>query len=910
MHLDPDRWQRAQALFHAALELAPGDRTDFLAVACGADGELRAQVEALLAGDARSAEGGTPTGALLPDGLLAGGLPGAARALLGAAAALPERVGPYRLTRLLGRGGMGEVHLGERDDTGGVAAIKFLRDAPLSPTRRERFALEQRTLASLDHPSIARLYDADVLPDGTPYFVMEYVDGLPLTEYLAFWNSSLTERLRVFRAVCEAVQAAHRQAVIHRDLKPSNILVRADGTLKLLDFGIAKQLDDPAEVPDAGPGGAGDRTRTLLPLMTPAYAAPEQLRGEPTGIYTDVYALGVLLYEILTGRQPLDLQGLTPGEVETAVSHQAPPRPSQMRAGAGGGRLLSASRGAWAELDVLCLTAMHKDPQRRYSTVQGLIRDLDNFLGGEPLDARPDTLGYRAAKFVRRNARGVAAAVVVVLAGAATVAFYTARLSAARTAALAEAERSGRIQGFMMELFQGGDPAAGPADTLRVLTLIERGVQEAAALEAEPAVQAELLATLGGLLQRMGSLERADSLLARALTLRRSLAGGGGREGGPGAAADVAKSLVALATLRVDQARLEEAEALARQGMATASGLPRDHPAALEARTTLGRVLQEVGRYDEAVPVLEEAVRGYAARAEPGPEYPAALTELANTHFYAGRYDASDSLNRVALAAYRERYGARHPTVGDGLINLGAVQFQRGRYREAEARYREGLAILLAHYGADHPETASARTMLARALNYQERPQEALEHLSLALGTQLRLLGPVHRDVASTRNELGLVALAAGDLELAESSFREMADIYDRIYDAPHWFMGIARSNLGAVYLEAERWPEAEARFREAAELFAATLAPEDLNTGVARIKLGRALLRQERWREAAAESRAGYDIVSPLTEPSVSWLQSARADLAEAHRALGDEAEARRWEAEAERVRAEAERG
>ena len=877
MQLDPRTWERAQSLFHAALDLPEEERLPFLRGECAGNPHLLAAVQALLEGDRQSS------------GVLDRDLSRVAGDLLDDDPLPYEFVGPYRLSRVLGRGGMGVVYLGVREDTGGTAAIKILRDAGLSPARRERFAGEQRAMASLRHPSIAQLYDADVLPNGTPFFVMEYVDGLPLTDYCRFWDSPLRERLEIYRRVCEAVQAAHQQAIVHRDLKPSNILVKPDGTLKLLDFGIAKQLDEP--------GAVTDPTQTVLRFMTPAYAAPEQVLGRPTGIYTDIYALGVLLYELLTDRKPLDLSDKTPGEVERAIAEEEPRRPSQAGGGRGKDPLVVASRGEWSDLDVMCMTAMHKDSERRYRTVQGLIRDIDHFLRSEPLDAQADSLGYRLGKFLRRNLRSVAGALAVLLAGLALVAFYTTRLTNARDQAVAEAERTRRIQDFMLNLFQGGEESVGPADTLRVITLMERGVQEAGLLAGEPEVQAELYHTLGGLYQQLGSLNRADTLLGRALERRRAVFGGESPE--------AAGSLVALGGLRLRQARLQEAEALVREGVRMASTtLPPEHPLVLEAKTALGRVLQEKGDYPGAVAILEEVVAAYRDTGDRTPELAGAMGDLANTHFYAGNYEASDSLNRMSLAMDRELYGPGHPNVADGLINLGAVQFQWGRYAEAEDRYRQALEIMEAYHGEEHPETASALTLLGRALNYQGETREALGHLKRARQIQLRVFGPVHRDVASTENDIGLIALAEGDLALARDSFRRMTEIYDSIYAEPHWFQGIARSNLGAVHLEAGRYARAEERFREAVEVFLTTLSPGDMNTAIARIKLGRALLRQGRWGEAEEASRAGYDALVEITDPGVSWLQAARSDLAEAYEALERPEEARRYREEAERYR------
>src|SRR6202166_916229 len=311
--MDSARWQRIQSLFHDAAGVPQGEQRVFLEAACG-DEELIVEVLAMLDQDANGHSLLDQNIADLAEETLANAIP---------ASLILKEFGPYQILKLLGEGGMGVVYLAEREDLKSLVAIKVLRDAWLSPARRERFASEQRTLAQLNHPSIARLYDADTLDDGTPWFVMEYVEGIPLTEYCSQHACSIEERLQLFRAVCEAVQYAHQHAVIHRDLKPSNILVKPDGTIRLLDFGIAKQVAS-LEIPL----GKSDQTMTGLRLMTPAYAAPEQIRGDRVGIHTDVYALGVILYELLAGELPFDLSRLTPGEAEAMIVGQDPERPS------------------------------------------------------------------------------------------------------------------------------------------------------------------------------------------------------------------------------------------------------------------------------------------------------------------------------------------------------------------------------------------------------------------------------------------------------------------------------------------------------------------------------------------------------------------------------------------------------
>jgi len=373
--MDGARWDRIQCIFHRAADLPKNEQSFFVSDACDGDTELMADVIAMLEEDARAS--------LLDDTVAQ-----VANGILGNTIPTPLReFGPYRIMRVLGEGGMGVVYLAERSDLGSLAAIKILRDAWLSPARRQRFAAEQRTLAKLNHPSIARLYDADTLPDGTPWFVMEYVEGSPLNQYCHEHGSPIEERLRLVRAVCEAVQYAHGHGVIHRDLKPSNILVKADGSLRLLDFGIAKQLQD-API---------DQTRTGLRLLTPAYAAPEQVRGEATNVQTDIYSLGVILYELIAGRLPFDLSHKTAAEAAEIVVTQNPEK----------------ACGLSRDLKVMCQTAMHREPGRRYTSADALIRDIDHYLKQEPLEARADSAVYKLVKYLRRNWQVAAAAAVM-----------------------------------------------------------------------------------------------------------------------------------------------------------------------------------------------------------------------------------------------------------------------------------------------------------------------------------------------------------------------------------------------------------------------------------------------------------------------------------------------------------------
>jgi len=870
--MERTRWEQIQALFHDTADKPPDERLPYLTAVAGGDRGLIDEVLAMLEEDVSAS--------LLLDRDIA--------QVAGRVLAQPENTdliqqefGPYKLRELLGEGGMGVVYLAERQDLGSLAAIKILRDAWMSPARRERFAIEQRTLAQLNHPYIARLYDADTLPDGTPWFAMEYVDGLPLTEFCRVRNCSIAERLRLFRAVCEAVDHAHRHAILHRDIKPSNILVTEDGAVRLLDFGIAKQLEADTD--------SLAHTRTAVRFMTPAYAAPEQIRGQSASIQTEVYALGEIFYELLAGRPAFEPAGKSLGEFERMILEQEPERPSVVR-GAG----LRAGKAEWADLDVLCAAAMHRDPARRYRSVEALIRDLDHYFKGEPLESRPDTLAYRLAKFTRRHAAAVIASAVVLLTVASLVVFFVVRLTEARNTALLQAARTKRIQSFMFSLFNGGDKDAGPAEDLRVVALVDRGVEEAQALQTEPAVQAELYQTLGVLYQNLGKLDQADSLLRQALDQRAALLRRKAPDVGP---VDVAESRIALALLRSDQARLDESEQLARAGLdVIRHDLPAANPAVLKAETAYSKVLEVRGQYAKAIAFLEQALKAREISRADSPEFADALSELASNHFYAGHYDTCETLFNRVLTMHRRFYGNGHPKVAEDLIDLGATQMERGHYQDSEKYDREAVAINEKFYGPDHPETASALTQLGRSLYYEKRYDEAGILLRRALAIQERVRGPVHPAVASALNELGNIASTSGHYVDAEAAFQRMVDIYRAVYHDHHYLIGTAQSNLATVYIREKQYARAEALYREAIRRFTETLPPNHTSIGIARIKLGRALLLQNRYHEAELESLAGYGILKPQMSASTSWMVNARKDLRTIYTELGQPDRAREF--------------
>jgi serine/threonine protein kinase len=888
--MESSRWKRIQELFHAVADLPREEQRQAVQSTCGGDEGLCADVLALLDEDARASsplEAGVAR--VASDVLDVAGIP-----------PLVAELAAYRIERVLGEGGMGLVYLAERKDLGRLVALKVLRDAWLSPARRERFASEQRTLAQLDHPSIARLYESGVLADGTPYFVMEYVDGEPITDHCSRRAANLSERLRLFRALCEAVQSAHAHAVIHRDIKPSNVLVKRDLSLRLLDFGIAKQL----ESMDA----LASQTRTGVRLMTPAYASPEQFRGDRVGIQTDIYSLGVVLYQLLAGKLPYDLGACTPAMAERLILERDPEKPSlAARTTAAGGL---AGKAAWADLDVLVLTAMHKDPARRYRSADALIRDLDNFSRSEPLDARGDTVRYRLSKFLARNRRGIAVTAFALALAAALAIFFTVRLARARDDAVAEAARAEHVQAFMLNLLEGGETESGPASDLRVLTILERGAKEAAALGAEPQTQAALYVTLGGMYEKLGQYDRADEMLQRGLERHRSLRG----------AADpvVGEDLVALGLLRMDQAKMDEAVRLVREGTGLVRrGLPREHPAVARSLMALAKVLLAHNLHLEASQVAKEAVELRSRPSVSVLDRAAALAQLADVERAGSGFDAVQ-LNEQVIDLYQSQLGSHHPLIADRHAALAAQYVELGRPEEGLRHNRLALEIVEAWYGPDHTRTATALTALAVAMGggvLMKRSQgkddylaEAEPMLHRALAIQERVHGPVHPAVAEVVYALGLLALHRGRYDEAIDYLVRTEEIERKTVGELHTDYAVTVLVQGAVNLVRGNYARAEELLRRADAIYAAAARSSGNHAegdGTGQFYWGTAMLGQGKLKEAEAASLAAYEIFKRRGVFLSGLLPDVRANLAAIYDGLGEPQKAARFRAELEAAKA-----
>ena len=854
----PDRAQ-VEEIFLEALELSADERAALLDERCAGSAALRGEVESLLA--ALDAPG------LVPE--LAETRPFGGR--------YPERMGPYRIVRPLGEGGMGVVLLAIREGEGfeQTVALKLIRGSFVDPMLARRLEEERRILALLEHPGIARLVDGGVTPDGHPFYAMEYVRGEDILAYCDTRQLPIEERLVLFAQVCEAVHHAHQQLVVHRDLKPSNILVTPEGAPKLLDFGIAKNLEAlaPAE--------------QTAPWITPAYASPEQVSGGPVSTLSDVYALGVLLCEILAGGRPYETSTNSPVELARIIGQEPPRRPSEVVAKGPAGaadeaparldpveiarrrrttpqRLAKVLRG---DLDLIALKALAKEPHRRYESAWALGDDVRRFLGARPIQARPDTPGYLVSRFVRRHRALVVAAAVVVLAlvgGAGGIAWQARKTASARDLARTEATRAQQVTALMTDIFRLGDPTQALGDTIGVRQVLEEGARRVdETMGDDPVLQATLFLELARIYRNLGIPSEAQRLGARAVALRAE------HEAGTLAYADALgfQGLALRDGGHADEAvtRLEEAIAL-RDSLRMA---PDTVLANLLAG--LGWEVRTRGEYERAGSLFTRALEIQRdALSEDNPEVATTMLGLAATFHDQGSFDEAEDLFRSALAGGG---GRATPVAATALVNLGMVRRLRQQYREAEPLVRAALDMRLSLFDDEHPDVLEAREQYAICLAALGRFREAEPLVAGVLETSIRTLGEEHERTRGAREALGVLDMDVGRYDLAAARLDSVVAAKQRARGQDHPGVVYSLTAVGDALLGGGRLEEAACRYQESLDMGARLGGNEGVYGALARNGLARiALARRD---------------VAKADSLSVAALAMARASLREGHRYL-----------------------
>ena len=857
-----DRRIRADKLFAAALDLSPKKRPAYLDRACQGDGELRALVERLIAGaeieETQLMPGGGIQGPLwdgLMDDVLSGEDDGEPEPVTDDTTPVGTVLGSYRLVREIGRGGMAVVYLAERADGQfrQQVALKRIQQGIDTDEAIQRFDQERQILALAHHPHIAQLLDGGVGPKGRPYFVMEYVDGRPIDRYCDEERLSVTERLGLFLQVARAVSYAHRNLVVHRDIKPSNILVTDDGHAKLLDFGIAKVLSA-----EAAPGAA-PVTRTHGLLMTPIYASPEQVRGQPVTTASDTYQLGLLLYQLLTGRWPYHLAEHQPIAVIRAICEDEPTRPSTALAGTvaapsnddppatpeaiGEARRTSAmrlKRQLAGDLDNIALMALRKEPERRYGAVAQMIDDVESYLAGRPISARGDNFAYRMGKLVQRHKAAFTTAAAALVLLTALAVFYTFQLARERDRAQLSAAEAGQVADFLSSLFEVSAPTRSKGESITARQLLDRGATRIEdELADQPRLRAAMMTRMGNVYRELALYEEARPLLEHAVALRREAPGPDRLE--------LAESLLELARLREEEGEHADAQDLYEQTLAIRElALGPDDAQVATVLNGLGRVLELQGAFEQARRYHQRALGLLESTLGPDhPEVGRSLLGLGKVHKGTREFEEAKALLSRTLEIFEASYEENHPYIADTRVSLASVLRFTDGPAAARTQYELALPLLERVYGPDHPAVASALDQLGRLLNALHERKQAIAQHQRALAIREAAFGPDHPTVGASLNNLGLVHWREGDLELARGFFERSAASLEANVGPDHLNVSKPLASLAEIQAELGATIEAAALFERVLEIRERGLGSEHSLLARPLYNLGRLRMRQ-----------------------------------------------------------------
>lgn len=806
-----------------------------------------------------------------------------------------DRIGPYRVLRTLGTGGMGEVYLAERADAQfeQQVAIKVVHGGTLGTGMHSRLKLERQILAQLDHPNIAHLTDGGALPDGRAYIVMEYVDGISIDTYCDTNRLDVAARLKLFQIVCAAVHYAHQNLIVHRDLKPSNILVTAAGVPKLLDFGIAKLLDERQAARHTLA-----MTQADIRIMTPDHASPEQVRGLPITTSSDVYVLGVLLYKLLAGTGPFVIASVRLTEIERAICERDPRPPSQAvnTDESEESRSIAESRSTnpkrlvrtlAGDLDNIVLMAMRKEPERRYASAQQMSSDIQRYLEGRPVIARRDTWSYRSSKFIKRHwlpvTAGVGAAFLVLAFAANTyrqslrIAAERDRVAQQRERAEHERARAEEVSSFLVNLFKLSDPEENRGNQVTARELLDSGARRLqAGLQDQPETKAALLSTVGAVYDSLGQYQDAVPILNESLQLQAQ----SHETSHVDTLLELGHARVRMGDFRGAEQSLQEALHLAQTDFG-AKSLESGH-----ALWNLGMLRNEQGQYSRAKELYIRSLAIFEQTSAPPTDVSQVLDDLATVYTREQQWELAKQTEERALDIDRRVLGDDHPRVAYHLENLAIVAQNMGELKQAEALYLDALRREERAYGNRHPETALVKGNYGLLLQREGRLAEAEPLLRSVLDMRLSLLGPDHYMVGYSRVSLAMLLHDKGDFPGAESEFRQALAIYDKSLPENHQYRASLLTYFARLLVDRGKIDEALAKSNDAIKIWAATLPASSPPLAQAHAIHAYALEHAGKSPEAAVELEAAVPILlkargpdDPMVRRAQNWLNLAHTD-------------------------------
>ena len=766
---------------------------------------------------------------------------------------------------------MGEVYLAERADAQfeQQVAIKVVHGGALAVSMHSRLKLERQILAQLDHPNIAHLLDGGALPDGSAYLVMEYIDGEAIDVFCDLHCLDINARLKLFQTVCAAVHYAHQNLIVHRDLKPSNILVTGAGVPKLLDFGIAKLLDDRQAARHTLAVTQAD-----IRIMTPDHASPEQVRGQAITTSSDVYVLGVLLYKLLCGTGPFFISSMRLSEIERAICEKDPPPPSQMVSAdeLPESKLIAESRGTSTkrlkraldgDLDNIVLMAMRKEPERRYGSAEQMASDIQRFLEGKPVIARRDTVSYRTSKFIKRHwlpVSAAAAATFMIIAFSVTPYEQSVRIAAERDRAAQQRERAEReraraeeVSGFLVNLFKLSDPEENRGNQVTARELLDSGAKRLeAGLQNQPETKAALLSTVGAVYDSLGQFKDALPILDEALHLQ-----GPSHDGSHiGTLLEVANARIGTGNLPGAEPPLQDALHISQSEFGAKS---------IESGRTLwalGRLRLQQGRFGEAKDLFVQSLAILQSDDAPQTDISSLLDDLAKVYTRAQQWDLAKQTYERALDIDRRVLGDDHPRVAQYLDNLAIVAQNMGDLEQAESLYRDALKRMESAYGERHPETAMTKGNYGLLLQREGRLTEAEPLLRDAVAIRLSLFGPDNYNVGYARVSLAMLLHDKGDLVASETEFRQALAIYDKSLPANHQYRASLLMHFARLLVDRNKSAEALTKSEESIKIWTATSPPTNPQTALAHAIHAYALEHLDKLPLAAKELDAAVPVL------------------------------------------------